>query len=514
MAKAVIKNAAYTLIHLPEMVMTQGTTQTTEKITNPNSEYLVEVPKNLRTYEEAVNYAPTQTYIGNMTPQELLALDVNKSTIGIDVNGKRDGRFGEILPEIEFIALMKICDAFDLVLLEEGFAAKAREAYSNNPISTPEEIAKLEKAFPQADIDAAVSDHGEAIYYEGKVVGVVKRAHDVDKNLTAHIMFENLVVKASGVHAFKHLLLKNNIDPNTIDYVIECSEEACGDMNQRGGGNFAKSIAEVVGCSNASGSDVRGFCAAPAHSLVNASSLVSSGTFENVVVVAGGATAKLGMNGQSHLKKGVPILEDVIGAFAILISKNDGVSPVLRNDIVGVHTVSAGGAPQAVTNALVKDPLYKAGLKITDVDKFAGELHDADVMRNAPTGDVSESVTKMIGAVAAMNGEIERADIAAFVEKHGLRGWAPSQGHIPSGVPYLGFAIDDLTTGSYNRVQVIGKGSLFLGRMTNLFDGVSIVVERNNGEVEEGGANDDKINKLIAKAMRNFAGSLLEEENE
>lgn len=514
MAKAVIKNAAYTLIHLPEMVMTQGTTQTTEKITSPDSDYLKEVPKNLRSYEEAVNYAPTQTYIGNMTPEELLSVEKDKSTIGIDVKGKRDGRFGEILPEIEFIALMKICDVFDLVLLEDGFAKKAHEAYSKNPISTPEELVKLESGTTQADIDTAVADHGEAIFYEGNVVGVVKRAHDVDKNLTAHIIFENLVVKASGVHAFKHLLLKNNINPESIDYVIECSEEACGDMNQRGGGNFAKAIAEVVGCSNASGSDVRGFCAAPAHSIVSASSLVSAGTFDNVVVVAGGATAKLGMNGKSHLGKGVPILEDVLGAFAILISKNDGVSPVVRNDIVGVHTVSAGGAPQAVTNALVKDPLYKAGLKITDIDKFAGELHDADVMRNAPTGDVSESVTKMIGAVAAMNGEIDRADIGSFVEKHGLRGWAPSQGHIPSGVPYLGFAIDDLTKGSYNRIQLIGKGSLFLGRMTNLFDGISIVVERNTGEVEEAGANDDKINKLIAKAMRNFAGSLLEEENE
>ncbi len=514
MAKAVIKNAAYTLIHLPEMVMTQGTTQTTEKITNPDSEYLKEVVKNLRSYEQAMNYAPNQTYIGNMTPQELLDVEVNKSTLGIDVNGKRDGRFGEILPEIEFIGLMKICDAFDLVLLEEEFIKRVHEAYAKNPISKPEELAKLEKGVAQAEIDEAVADHGEAIYYEEKIVGVVKRAHDVDKNLTAHIMFENLVVKASGVHAFKHLLLKNNIDPNTIDYVIECSEEACGDMNQRGGGNFAKSIAEVVGCSNASGSDVRGFCAAPAHSLVNASSLVAGGTFENVVVVAGGATAKLGMNGKSHLGKGVPILEDVIGAFAILISKNDGVSPVLRNDIVGVHTVSAGGAPQAVTNALVKDPLYKAGLKITDVDKFAGELHDADVMRNAPTGDVSESVVKMIGAVAAMSAEIDRTEVPSFVEKHGLRGWAPSQGHIPSGVPYLGFAIDDLTTGDLNRIQVIGKGSLFLGRMTNLFDGISMVVERNSGEVEEAGADDDKINKLIGKAMRNFATSLLEEENE
>ncbi len=514
MAKAVVKNAAYTLIHAPEMVMTQGTTQTTEKITNPDSDYLKKVPSNLRTYEEAVNYASGQTYIGNMTPDELLAVEVNKSALGVDVNGKRDGKFGEILPEIEFIALIKVCDAFDLVLLEESFAAKASEAYAKNPISTEAEVAKVAKGHPMSDIEAAVADHGEPFYYEGKIVGVVKRAHDVDVNLTAHVMFENLVVKASGVHAFKHLILKNNINPATIDYVIECSEEACGDMNQRGGGNFAKSIAEVVGCSNATGSDVRGFCAAPAHALLSASSLVASGTFENVVVVAGGATAKLGMNGKGHLDKGVKILEDFVGTFAFLVTKNDGVSPIIRNDIVGRHSVAAGGSPQAVTNVLVKDPLYKAGLKITDVDKFASELHDADVGRSCTMGDPSEAATKMIAAVAAMSGEIDKADLASFVEKHGLRGWAPVQGHIPSGVPYIGHAIEAMKNGDVNRALIIGKGSLFLGRMTNLFDGISFVLERNSGEVEADSANDDRINSLIAKAMRNFATSLTEEENE
>ena len=40
----------------------------------------------------------------------------------------------------------------------------------------------------------------------GELVGCVKRAHEVDSSLTAQIMFENLVVKASGVLAVKHLM--------------------------------------------------------------------------------------------------------------------------------------------------------------------------------------------------------------------------------------------------------------------------------------------------------------------
>ena len=90
-------------------------------------------------------------------------------------------------------------------------------------------------------------------------------------------MFENLVAKASAVFALKLLLAKSDLDNEDIDYIIECSEEACGDMNQRGGGNFAKSIGEICGCINATGSDTRSFCAGPAHALVEAAALVQAG---------------------------------------------------------------------------------------------------------------------------------------------------------------------------------------------------------------------------------------------
>ena len=37
---SVIKGASYILAHTPDMVMENGTTQTTEKVVNPGSEYL------------------------------------------------------------------------------------------------------------------------------------------------------------------------------------------------------------------------------------------------------------------------------------------------------------------------------------------------------------------------------------------------------------------------------------------------------------------------------------------
>ena len=46
------------------------------------------------------------------------------------------------------------------------------------------------------------------------------------------------------------------------------------------------------------------------------------------------------------------------------------------------------------------------------------------------------------------------------------------------------FAREDILAGKINKVMIIGKGSLFLGRMTNLFDGVSFVIQANTGAEE------------------------------
>lgn len=511
MSYAVLKAAGYVLVHTPDMILQNGTTQTVERAANPESEYLKKVPEHLRTFEEVVNYAPNQTYIGNLTPEALGKFE--KPWVGVDVPGSsRNGKFGEIMPQVEFIAMLKLSDVFDLVKLEKGFTEVAKAEYGKHPLATAEELGKLGEGDALSVIEELVNvHHAEAIYHDGKLVGCVKKAHDVDPNLNAHVMFENLVVKASGILAFRNLIAKNNIDPLSIDYVIECSEEACGDMNQRGGGNFAKSIAEMGGAVNSTGADLRGFCAAPTHALITAASLVKAGTYKNVVIVAGGATAKLGMNGKDHVKKGLPVLEDVLGGFALLISENDGVSPVLRTDLVGKHNVGTGSSPQAVITALISSPLDKGNLKVTDIDKYSVEMQNPDITKPAGAGDVPEANYKMIAAIGVKRGELERTQLGEFVEKHGMNGWAPTQGHIPSGVPYAGFAIDDLTTGSLNRAMIVGKGSLFLGRMTNLFDGVSIVVERNSGEAasEGAGVSKEEINNMIAEAMRGFAAHLL-----
>ena len=73
-----------------------------------------------------------------------------------------------------------------------------------------------------------------------------------------------------------------------------------------------------------------------------------------------------------------------------------------------------------------------------------------------------------------------------FIEAHGMPGFSPTQGHIASAVAYLPHAVVGLTHGGLRRVQLVAKGSLFLGRMTNMADGVSLLLERNGAPMPGG----------------------------
>ena len=508
--KSVIKGASYILAHTPDMVLWNGTTQTTERIVNPESEYLKELPSHIRTFDQALAYWPNQVYIGNKTPDELAQIPQPWYDKTCEVNA-RYGRFGQMMPQEEFLLLMQACDVFDLVKLDREFVAAHKPALEQNEILDESILSRVTEGVELSAVEHFVKEeHAEPLYHNGKLVGCVNRAHDIDINLSSHVMLENMVSKASSVLAMLHAVKNTGIQKSDVEYVIDCAEEACGDMNQRGGGNFAKAAAEIAGLTGATGSDTRGFCAGPAHAIVEAASLVAAGAYKTVMVTAGGCTAKLGMNGKDHVKKGLPALEDMIGGFAVVITQDDGVSPEFNLSILGRHTVGTGSAPQNVIGSLVTDPLDRAGLKVTDIDKFSPEMQNPDITKPAGAGDVPLANYKMIAALAVKRGDLQKADLATFPVKHGLTGWAPTQGHIPSGVPYLGFAREDILAGKVHRAMIIGKGSLFLGRMTNLFDGVSFVLQTNSGaEKAEAGVSEEEVKSMIAKAMKDFAAMLM-----
>ena len=170
-------------------------------------------------------------------------------------------------------------------------------------------------------------------------------------------------------------------------------------------------------------------------------------------------------------------MEDILASMAFLLGPEDGQSPVINLEGVGRHSVGAGSTPQAIYTALVSQPLKKLGLRFTDVDRYAVELHDPDVTEPAGSGNVPLINYRAIAALAVMDGQLTPPEMPAFVRNHGLPGYVPTQGHIPSGVPYLGHARAAMLNGTMQRAMVIAKGSLFLGKMTQLADGMSFMLE-------------------------------------
>lgn len=504
-----VKAAAFCLNFAPELALHHGGTPEQERKTRPDSEFLRELPKHAQTYEQAISYAPNKTYVGAMSVDEL----ENAATPWIDnlTAPERFGKFGEIMPEDEFIGLMDICDVFDLIWLEEGFAASVATKLAQNPIMGEKQLARLEKGRPEAELlEAIEKQHALPIYFQSKLAACCRRAHDTDENLEAGIMLENLACKASGVLCLMHLIKNADMEPADIDFVVECSEEAIGDAMQRGGGNMAKAVAEIAECTNASGFDVRGFCAAPVAATIGAASMVASGVRPNVAVISGGSVPKLYMNARDHIKKGAVPLENCLGSFALLLTPDDGQTPVIRLDSIGKHSVGAGASPQAITSALTFEPLSRVGLKLTDVDKYAPELHNAEITLPAGAGNVPEANYKMIAALSVMKGQLERGDIPAFVEQRGMPGFVQTQGHIPSGVPYMGHAMEALKSGAIKRAMIIGKGSLFLGRLTNLADGASFIMEgpgAGAGAPAESISQSD-VTELLLSALGDVAANL------
>ena len=486
-----LTGCSFNLFHAPFFTGNYGSTIAAEQHKNPGSSFLEQVMGALRSYEQVCAYLPNQVFIGNLDPREL----PQRPWYNREGSPKINGPFGDIVDERTLYGLIRHSDVFDLVKLERNFSLECGTWLGENPVTTALDLSCFSKGVDLCEVEQAVESGGVALIWMGVLVVSVSGAHPSDVNLNAHTVFENLTSKATAVYAVAHMLHHEKIDPASVDYIIETSEEACGDINQRGGGNFAKAIGELTGLVKATGSDIRSFCAAPMHGIVQAASLVKAGTFRRVIVTAGGSTAKLAMNAKKHMEKGLPIMEDCLGSFAVLIERENrnGRGVVLRTDAVGTHKIGSGSSPQAVVGDLVAEPVYKAGYRLSDIDYYAPELQNPEITEQAGAGNVTESNLKMIAAMAVMKQEIARTDIAGFTAAHGSAGWAPTQGHIPSGVPAFGWILNWAAEGSLERALVIGKGSLFLGRMTSLFDGISMLVEREHAQILEDVSSKVKI---------------------
>ena len=474
----VIRGVRFFLAHAPGLVQ-YGSKPSRDIARDPS--VAEAIGRHLRSYEAAVAYPPNRAFLGQLHPDALAALP--KPWFQQASAGERWGPHGEIMPEGEFYGLLKICDTFDLVRLAAGFVEEVRPALAAHPVLTAAELDRLGTGVPAAEIDTTLRGTPRALplsLRDGRCIGCIQAAHEEDTSLAADVLLENLTCKASAFLALRTLLVQERLDPEAIPYVLNSGEEAVGDRYQRGGGNLAKAVAEMAQCQLATGVDIKGFCCGPVHALAIASGLVSARLFPHVAVIGGCSLAKLGMKYRGHVQHEQPILEDVLAGVAILVSANDGYSPLLRLDSLGRHTVAAGSSQKAIFEHLVSQPLTRLGLRYADIDKYATELHNPEVTEPAGSGNVPQLNYRVIAGLAALHKEITPAQVTDFVTKHGMPGFAPTQGHIASAIPFMGHAVDGLRAGVMERVMFLAKGSLFLGRMTQMADGVSFILERNH----------------------------------
>lgn len=331
---AVMAGAAAVLVHLPSFVR-YGSKPARELSAQP--ELLPQMLSHLRSFSAAVAYPPTQAFIGALHPRQMGERPWTERPLA---GAHRFAPFGEIMPEAKFLGLLTLADEFNLVRLTAERAEQIQSAFASHPLARFFPLDRLTKAI--GNVQGEVAAGALPLYLDGgDLVAALRPGHREDETLAAPVLLENLACKASGALALAHLCQRHQLDLSSIDYVVGCAEDAVGDRYQRGGGNLGKAIAAMLNCTEASGADVKNFCAAPIPAIVIAASLVSAGVFKRVAVVGGGSLPKLGMKFQGHVQHKMPILEDTLGAIAGLITADDGKSPILRLDAVGRHRVRA-----------------------------------------------------------------------------------------------------------------------------------------------------------------------------
>ena len=461
-----IEGVSYSLAHVPDLVRF-GSKPLRELRGNP--ELAADLAKLLRDFPAATAYAPHQVYIGNIAPETLRDLPqpwFEKLIEGATVQG----RDGDLVDQSKFYALLAGADQFDLISFEEKWFHAHAAKHS---------IGRAARFKPLSEIQNLCDKGALPLHSGSQLVGAFEAAHEEDASLAAEVLLENLSGKVSAAHALRLVLAQLALKPDDIDFVISCSEEAVGDRYNRGGGNLAKAIAEDVGCGNASGCDVKAFCAGPMYAMVQGASMIQAGVAKRVAVVAGGSLAKLGMKFESHLKKNMPVLEDMLGSFAAILSATKPGQVCMRLDSAAFHPVRAGGSAQAMAEELAEKALAKLGMKLTDVDRYGVELHNPEITAPSGSGDVPRTNYLTLAALAVMRGQIQKNQMEDFVRSRGMLGYAPTQGHIPSAIVYLGHAKAAIESGAIRNALLMAKGSLFLGRMTQLSDGCSFLVDRN-----------------------------------
>ena len=122
-----------------------------------------------------------------------------------------------------------------------------------------------------------------------------------------------------------------------------------------------------------------------------------------------------------------------------------------------------------------------AGSDLQGIRSTAVRDGDHYVLNGQKTFISNGQLADIVIVVARTDPDAGHRGISLLMVERGMPGFAPTQGHLASALCYLPHAVRRLTSGDANRVHMIAKGSLFLGRMTQASDGMSVLLERNQG---------------------------------
>ena len=128
----VIKRAAYCLAHVPDLV--QHGSKPRREI-NKDAELAAVLQRSLRPFTSAVSYPPNQVFVGNLTPEQLGEIPRPWFRGTGDAESTR-GRFGEIVDQETFYAVLKLSDVLEPPLFEIAAESvdRVRVALSKRPL--------------------------------------------------------------------------------------------------------------------------------------------------------------------------------------------------------------------------------------------------------------------------------------------------------------------------------------------------------------------------------------------
>lgn len=228
MPESAVIDSSYALAHAPDLVR-YGSKPVREIGRDPS--LLSPMSEALRPWEQVVAYPPNQVFIGNLRPDDLASIPRPWYRNGVDRAGT-SGPFGRMITQAAIYGLMKLCDDFDLLAIDEELAEQARAELVGFD-HRADRIVGVGTAELKAVLGGGI---GLPLHHGGRVAGFIRTAHEQDASLSASVLLENLVCKATAVLAVSDLLGSSSLAASRVDYLLNSGEEAVGDRYQRGAG--------------------------------------------------------------------------------------------------------------------------------------------------------------------------------------------------------------------------------------------------------------------------------------